>query len=161
MKLIKLLPILTLFLTSLTATAQLQFSTTDVRQVRQLADSITAYAKRVYDFKSEGVSKRDRNYYTVNYTNAADPDEPFGVAFRIKMVGSNQALEIEGTPQYTFALVYGRFLDLFPFWKRFIDPNASAGPITQQREAKAAIQGLDYVFRESGGLDWEIRRVHK
>lgn len=40
------------------------------------------------------------------------------------MIGANPSMEIEGTPSYKLYSVYGKYLDIFPIWKKYIDPTA-------------------------------------
>lgn len=152
--------LLTLFIAlfiSLTANAQLQFKTKDLKEVRQLADSIALTGKTPYQFSKEGVSKRDKNYYVVLYANPNDDYDRLGVAFWINYEGRNIDLEIKGTPVYILDFVKGNFLDLFPFWKRHINPNADAVVITKEtRKDKAKTQSILYILQDAGS--WEIRR---
>ncbi len=154
----QLLTLLVILFIGITTNAQLHFKTKDLKEVRQLADSIALTAKTPYIFSEEGISKRDKNYYGVVYTNPKDKDDRLGVAFWISHIGRNLDLEIKGTPVYTFDFVYGNFLDLFPFWKRHINTNADAVKITKdKRKDKAKTQGLLYILQSNGGI-WEIRR---
>lgn len=137
--------------------AQLKFKTKDLKEVRQLADSIALTGKTPYKYTKEGVSRGDSNYYVVLYTNENDDFDRLGVAFWIDHIGRNIDLEIEGTPVYTLDLVKGNFLDLLPFWKRHINQSADAVKITKEtRKDKAKTQEILYILQDAGG--WEIRR---
>lgn len=149
--------LLTIFFSTITANAQLHFKTKDLKEVRQLADSIALNAKTPYTFMKEGISKGDSNYYVVLYQNMDDEYDRFGVAFLIEHEGRNIDLEIEGTPIYTFDLVKGNFLDLYPFWRQHINQQADAVKITKEtRTDKAKVQDIIYILQDAGG--WEIRR---
>lgn len=151
----QLLTLLVILFIAVTTNAQLHFKTKDLKEVRQLADSIALTAKTPYIFSNEGVSKRDKNYYVVVYTNPKDDYDRLGVAFWINHIGRNLELEIKGTPVYTFDFVRGNFLDLFPFWKRHINKNADAVKITKgKRKDKAKVQNILYILQDG----WEIRR---
>ncbi len=137
--------------------AQLHFQTKDVKEVRQLADSIALNAKTPYIFSKEGVSKRNSNYYVIIYNNSNDDYDRLGIAFHIEYIDRNLDLDIEGTLVYTFDFVQGNFLDLFPFWQRHINPNADAVKITKgTQKDQAKTQGLLYILQATGGT-WEIR----
>jgi hypothetical protein len=45
--------------------------------------------------------------------------------FKINYVGRNVDLEQQGVKQYAFNIVEGKFLDLFPFFQKNIDPTAT------------------------------------
>ncbi len=153
----KLLFIAAFVIIAQSVSAQLHFQTKNVKKVRQLADSIALNAKTPYVFSKEGASKRNSNYYVVIYNNPKDDYDRLGVAFHIKYIGRNIDLGTKGTPVYTFDFVQGNFLDLFPFWKRHINPNADAVKITKgTQKDKAKTQGLLYILQSTGGT-WEIR----
>lgn len=153
----QLLTLLVILFIGVTTNAQLHFKTKDLKEVRQLADSIALTAKTVYKYEKEGISKRDSNYYVILYTNKDDDFDRLGVAFWIDYIGRNIDLEIKGTPVYTLDLVQGKFLDLFPFWKRHINPKADAVKITKDtRKDKAKTEDILYILQDAG--TWEIRR---
>jgi hypothetical protein len=52
------------------------------------------------------------------------------VYFRTKNEGENKDLEIAGVKKYSFFGVNGKFLDLFPFWKKNIEPMATTDKVT-------------------------------
>lgn len=139
--------------------AQVKFISSDLSDVRQLADSIVLSAKRDFVFKKEGKALNSHNHYVVLYTEQGNDENQMLVAFRIKMVGWNEALEIEGTPEYRFERVSGKFLDLFPFWKSHINPEADAEIITTSNRKKdeVLVDGFRFVLKETG-TNWEIRR---
>lgn len=140
-----------------TTNAQLQFTTKDLKEVRQLADSIALTGKTNYEYVKQGIPRGDSNYYVVLYKNKNDEYDRMGVAFWITYIDRNIDLEIEGTPVYTFDLVRGSFLDLFPFWQRHINTNANAISITKETSKdKAKVQDILYILQDAGG--WEIRR---
>ncbi len=151
----QLLILLTTLFIGIIANAQLHFKTKDLKEVRQLADSIALTAKTPYVFSKEGISKQNSNYYVVVYTNPKDDYDRLGVAFWISHIDRNLDLEIKGTPVYTFDFVRGNFLDLFPFWKRHINKQADAVKITKgKRKDKAKVQNILYILQDG----WEIRR---
>ncbi|MEI8086945.1 MAG: hypothetical protein WCG93_12095 [Paludibacter sp.] len=141
----------------LTASAQLSLVTNNLSDVRRTSDSIALNAKRVFKYEKEAISKNDMNYYLLKYSNTSDAEYPMVVAFRIKMIGSNPDLEITGTPEYSFYKVSGKFLDLFPFWVKFMNPQAIAASVSQKKEDKATINGQTYYIKEDGSV-WQIIR---
>lgn len=128
MKLKHLLAVL-LFTVTTVLQAQIKFESYNLNEARQLADSIALNAKYPFVFVEEGIAKANHNQY-FRYVNKENEEERLTVFFNIRMEGRNVDLEIEGTPKYEFNAVYGRFVNLFPFWKKFIDPTADAEKIT-------------------------------
>ena len=148
--------LLSLFLVlTFTCSAQtVKFITDNLNDVRQTADSIALNAKRTYRFSSEGKIK-DSYIYRIRYVNVSDTTDILPVFFHISMKGSNAALEISGTPEYFFHTTFGKFLDLFPFWKKFIQPESDKVAASKQMN-EATINGKRFYLRESPGHDWEI-----
>ncbi len=123
------------------AQAPVKFIFENTNELRQLSDSIAYNAKRKYTYSKQGVSSMDDRYYCVRYVNSVDTTEALAVFFLINEVGSNDALEIKGTTQYVFYGVANSFLDLFPFWKKFIDPSADELMADMFYQYKAIVNG--------------------
>lgn len=133
--------ILLALLFSFTAEAQLHFKTKDLKEVRQLADSIALTGKTPYKYTKEGVSRGDSNYYVVLYTNENDDFDRLGVAFW------------RSEKTYIFDFVAAKQTDLQAFWvKHFKEKKIKANQIQT-----GTIQNLYYLFQPNGGT-WEIRR---
>lgn len=119
-----------LLLSTIMANAQIKFISNDLEDARQLADSIALNAKFPFKFVEEGIRKANNNHY-FKYQNTENESESMTVYFIVKMEGENKDLEIKGKPKYIFNTVYGRFLNLFPFWKQFINPESDPVEITE------------------------------
>jgi len=97
------------------------------KDMRVLADSIVFYAKRKYKFSKEFMqidpltNKVDSNTFQIKYVNEKDTTDFFNVLYLKVIRGENRAMEIKGKPFYLFYCAQGNFLDLFPFWNKFID----------------------------------------
>ncbi len=142
----------------------------DEEKVREISDYLANNAKRNYDFKSADYSRASKNYYIVSYTESGIPEkeltdkEKINMQFHVYYEGENTALEVKGTPIFTFKHVKGRYLDIFPFWKKYIDPNADAETIATSRfkesKTKIIIDGYErtFVLKEiPNGELWEIK----
>lgn len=98
--------------------------------------------------------KKDINYAYTGYC-----EECLKVHFKTTMVGSNPDLEIEGVKKYMFNMYEGKFLDLFPFWQKYIDPKAVAEQIAEKGYASMRNGENKVVFnfrRNNSGL-WYIQ----
>lgn len=140
-----------------TINAQVKFISSDLSDVRQLADSIALNAKQDFVFQKEGKALNSANHYIVLYTEKGNDENQMVVAFWIKMVGRNEALEIGGTPEYRFERVSGKFLDLFSFWKCHINPDAELITTSNREKDEVEIEGSRFVLKNTG-TQWEIRR---
>lgn len=131
----------------------LKFISDNAKDMRIIADSIALNAKRTYKFNSE--TAIDKSYITrIRYINVADSTDKLTVFYRKRMKGYNKALEIEGTPEYIFSRAFGKYLDLFPFWKRQINPNADEVTVSTEND-DAVINGNRFYFRPQYEF-WEI-----
>jgi len=150
------------FILSITVSAQtsLKFKTNSISDVRQLADSIALNAKRIYTFDKDGVSKDDANYYIVRYKNTSDDEDKLTVLFRIEQIGENDALEIKGTPEYHFYGAAGKFLDLFPFWHKFINPKSIAETVANDKSDNIMLNDIRFSIRDYNGY-WKIDARYK
>ena len=107
----------------------LKFFSDDRKDMRALADSIALNAKRIYKFSREYMvvdssNKVAINVYRIKYLKVDDSTDSLMFIYVKKIRGENPALEIKGTPYFEFNNVQGKYLDLFPFWKKFIDVNS-------------------------------------
>ncbi|MDP4240702.1 MAG: hypothetical protein Q8904_14660 [Bacteroidota bacterium] len=139
------------------AQGPLKFMTFNLTDVREFSDSIARNAREGFQFAREGVSEDNRMYYEVVYTNHEDEESPLVVLFRIDYVGGNGDRINPGTPQYLFNKATGRFIDLFPFWLRFMKPEAVKAVILDKKKDEAIVRGATYDFTE-GPAGWSIEK---
>jgi len=135
--------------------AQLPLTTNSLINVRNISDSLAFNAKQAFKFDKQSIGKNDKNFYLLKYTNLTNAESPMVVVFRIKMIGSNPNLQTPGTPEYSFYKVTGTFLDLFPFWVKFMNPGAIALNVSQKKEDKAIVNNETYYIKEDGS-NWII-----
>lgn len=148
---------LLLFLFAFTCTLQAQLpklKTADMSEMRLIADTITSTAKRTYKYNGEkyDADKRMHAYY---YVNQEDSTMKISVYFRTVIIGSNAALEIKGTTEYRFYTAIGKYLDLFPFWIKYIDANADITACSKTNSYKK-IDNKMFYLREYENTLWMI-----
>jgi hypothetical protein len=149
------LTLLFLFGLSLMVNAQIKFVSSDKNDMRVLADSIAANAKRLYVFDSERVNESDKYFYSLKYLTEDNADA-LTIGIKIIMVGKNTDLEIEGTPEYYLSVVYGNFLDLFPFWSRFIDDSKDAETVSKSGRVRVKKYERSFIFERNSDGKWGI-----
>ena len=120
--------------------------TFNLPDVRQFADSVALNAKEAVRFESEGVWEDNRLFYRVKYTNLDDADFPIEVFFRIDLIGGTDDLNNPGTPQYLFNKITGKFIDLFPFWSKFMNTSAIATELLEKKKDETIVRGATYDF---------------
>lgn len=161
------------------------FITTDIKTAGILADSITSSSKRRFKFVGYKITDKPESKLTFSYISDEKVDnnknedlirmytklklmdpvqkvEYIGmrVVFDIYMKGSNEDLEIKGTPQYTFHNVEGKFLDLFPFWQKFIKADAKATDLSNVGRDDLQLNDTDvnklnFSFQKRGYI-WDL-----
>jgi hypothetical protein len=145
--------ILSIFLlASVFASSQVKFISTNKDDMRALSDSLVSNAKRHYIFKSEKSSEYAFKY---EYVNTVDDLDRLYVLFRIIKKGENKDLEIKGVPEYRFESVSGRFLDLFPFWSKFINPGENMEALQAKGVTYIKRDNMTYLISKSGE-NWSI-----
>jgi hypothetical protein len=131
--------------------------TFNLPDVRQFSDSVALNAKEACKFESEGVWEDNRLFYRVKYANQDDADFPIEVFFRIDYVGGTDDLVNPGTPQYLFNKITGKFIDLFPFWSKFMNTSAIDTEILRKKKDEAIVRGATYDFNEEKTY-WTIEK---
>ncbi|MDN3672633.1 hypothetical protein QWY99_06140 [Flavobacterium branchiarum] len=118
----------------------------DFNFARTLSDDIISTAKTKYIFLTskqsnylqlvtfvyvkEGITETEKKgieAYLAIYTGRYELqlDNCITVHFKVNHLGANPDLEIEGTKEYVFDFVKGKFLDLYPFYQKNIEPTAT------------------------------------
>jgi len=139
------------------AQPSLKYITFNTPDVRQFADSVAYNAQEEFRFVNEGVSPDNRTLYEVNYTNTADSLVAIVVLFRIDMVGGTDNQYNPGTPQYLFNKITGRFNDIFPFWHKFMHPEAIESVVLEKKKDEAIVRGATYDLTD-GPTGWSIEK---
>lgn len=123
----------------------------DLNFTKTLADEIVSGAKTkyvyfktkesnylhliTYVYIKDGLSDTDKKSieaYLSQYTGRYELklENALCVHFKVNEVGANPDLEIKGTKEYAFDSVKGKFLDLFPFYQKNIEPTATTEKTT-------------------------------
>ena len=126
--------------------AQLKFRTFNLADVREISDSIALNAKESFKFEAGGIPEGDRIYYVVNYCNVNDSTNTIKILFRIDYMGVNQTNQDQGTAQYLFYKVSGSFINLFPFWSKFMKKNAVETEIFKAKKDETNVGGATFDF---------------
>lgn len=104
-------------------------------EAKQFADSLALSANHSFEFFKLKVNDRSIKFYYCpseisdkeieKKINNLEPLETITVLFEIYQKGENKDLEIEGKKTYRFVSAEGKFLNLFPFWKKHFVPQAN------------------------------------
>lgn len=98
------------------------FNCSTEKESQTIADSLLKESKRQYKFV---ISYKFQDKYILDYEHKTEKT-PLKIkfVFRVSKVGANPDLEIEGKTVYTLRSIYGKYLELFPIWKKYINPEA-------------------------------------
>ncbi len=138
---------------------------------RELAEKIFEGYKILPERKID--KKRFRVYYTLMPKNASDKDiadymEGFScnhcvsVTFDIRSKGANPDLNIEGVKYFIFKEAKGKFLDIFPFWQKEIQPDATPDKTYETRPVyiyKNKEQDVWLNFSRTDSGTWILRNM--
>ena len=142
-----------LLLGSLPIFSQVKLISSSKDDMKTLSDSLTANAKSNYQFYKE--NNQGKYKFSLYYKNSADEFDPLTVYFGVKYTGENQDLQITGTPEYYLSNVRGKFLDLYPFWNKYIDKQHTQEEILKKAAVFVIIDNKRYVFSKSNDI-WTI-----
>jgi hypothetical protein len=129
-----------------------QVDNCDLNTATQFADSIANSFRVKYERLDARESRRGDVYSIVylpassmpktkeaikeaiekSYSREFDCDSCLSVHFSIINEGENKSLEIKGTKKYHFTFTRGKFLDLFSFWTKYVNPNAIASEVSSK-----------------------------
>jgi hypothetical protein len=122
----------------------------DIVFTREFADSIARNFREKYNFLEARESRKGDVYSivylpvsvseetkkhikkSIDYAYSGQCEECLKVHFKIFYEGANNDLEIVGTKKYMFDKFEGKFLDILPFWQKYIDPKAVAEEISSK-----------------------------
>lgn len=153
----------------------------DLNFARTLSDEIVTNAKTKYVYLEskesnylhlvtfvyikEGLTEKEKKSveaYLYQYTGRYELqlENCLCVHFKTNEVGANPDLEIKGTKEYSFDGVKGKYLDLFAFYQKNIEPTATTEKTTTTGtySVRKDVDGYWYNFIRSNndGL-WSLR----
>lgn len=103
-----------------------------------LDSAISKYSSsHTFIYIKEGLSESEKKSveaYVYRYKTTGkypfENENCLTVVFKIKNIDANPDLEIAGVKEYSFDVVKGKFLDLFPFYQKNIEPTATTEKTT-------------------------------
>ncbi|MGC4130172.1 MAG: hypothetical protein QM564_11590 [Bergeyella sp.] len=71
--------------------------------------------------------------------------------------GENINLEVKGTPSYSIESIYGKFLTVFPIWKKYVDENADAEQLSSKKKTEKDVGNFKWSLHDYGENTWVIK----
>ncbi len=141
-----------LLLIAVSVNAQKGFTYSNTKDARMFSDSIMVNSKHNYTFNSDD----ERKYgYEITYKDTESENTYLNVMFGISYIGANKDLGISGTPEYYLKYIKGNFLDLYPFWNKYIDSKESEETILNKKSTYIIENGIKYLFDKNSD-NWTI-----
>lgn len=150
--------IICLFTVSLSVSAQLEkkFITTDRTDVTNVVNLILSNTKNQY--KLEGVDTLTCGPCLLYHYS--DGLHTLVISFIKLKSGGNSDLEIPDTLHYTFAAIQGFYQDVFPFWKKYYQPDAEMVDVAKTGNGKVIMhedsKGTWVSTFNKGGEIWQL-----
>lgn len=140
------------------------FTCDSEKECVRVADSLLRDSKRKYKLVKTSYEQSAYKYYNLDFQEVGNISSPLKltVIFKQRMRGANPSLEIIGTPCYELITIKGKYLDIFPIWKKYIDPNADIDKVsTSSRQSKNINESTIYEFVPQHGYNgfWTIHSV--
>lgn len=110
------------------------FENLDSLQFKDRIDEVVKLTGRNYKLDVSGIYKG--NHY-FNFSNSDNKQDIFIVTGYRAFVGANPALEIKGKETWGLSSIGGSFLAVYPFWLKFIDPQADRDKIIKNENASS------------------------
>ncbi|WP_407479940.1 hypothetical protein [Elizabethkingia anophelis] len=126
---------------------------------RELSEKIFEGFKIIPATKDDIFDQKRSNVIEYTLENTNSPQKKVYVTFEWFTKGGNSDLNIKGEKYYVFKEATGAFLDMFPFWKKEVQPNANTDKTYETHPTYSYINSKQKVwfnfFRTSSG--WIMR----
>jgi len=129
------------------------FENLDSIQFKDRIDEVVKLTGRNYKLTDSGEYKK-RRYF--QFTNSDNKEDTFTVTGYKAFVGGNAALEIKGKESWGLRSIAGAFLAVYPFWLKFIDPEADRDKIIKEENASTPKDRLTRMFKDNNSENFWI-----
>lgn len=124
---------------------QLNFVSPNKKDIYVIVDSLMAHTRYKYIFESE---KNDDYDCVIGYVMKSEIKDRITIWYKVRLKNENKTLEIEGTPEYNLYQIIGRFVDIYPFWCKFINPDENMEDLTAKKVKYIKKEGRTYLIRK-------------
>ena len=132
--------------------AQVKFISSNKEDMKILADSLVSLAKMDYVYFKTNESEYG---VKIEYRNTEDESNRMYFEYNIRYVNANENLEMKGTPEYHFKRVSGKFLDIFPFWYKYIDSEYNQEDMSKKKQHYIIKDDKRYLIQNKNNI-WSI-----
>lgn len=165
----KFIVILLACLSSLCAQAQDRgiFTCSSTEGCVTAIDSLLCDASRKYTLCKSFVYRDNKYVFDYKGVKPGSSDSTkLRIVFIKRAKGANPALEIEGVPVYELQTIDGKYIDIFPVWKKYVDPSADIEAVAVRKYCDRKKfdnpdgSGEEYKFKEDtqDKSNWQLLR---
>lgn len=129
------------------------FENLDSLQFTDRIAEVVVLTGRNYKLYDSGEYKK-RKYF--QFSNADNKEDTFTVTGYKAFEGANPALEIKGKETWGLRSISGAFLAVYPFWLKFIDPQANRDKIIKDGRASIVKEGLTRIYKDGNSENYWI-----
>lgn len=109
--------------------SQTNFKNLDSLQFRKAIDQIILDTGKNY---KQVTDRQDYDENNLKFVNVDDENDILILEYGSGMDGENKDLEIKGTKKWSISTIYGKYLRIFPIWKKYADPSADAEKLSKK-----------------------------
>ncbi|MDV3675116.1 hypothetical protein CMU30_02220 [Elizabethkingia anophelis] len=109
-----------------------------------------------YSEKKSDLSKYESNK-TAIFTNPENDNEQLLIVYQTSMSGANINLEIKGTKQWNIRSISGKYLMIFPIWKKYMDRDADLEKTANTKQVKKLVGNYEWSLSDYGSNIWVIK----
>lgn len=129
------------------------FNNLDSIQFTDRIAEVVVLTGRNYKLTDFGEFKK-RKYF--QFSNSDNKNDTFYVTGYKAFVGGNAALEIKGKETWGLRSIAGPFLAVYPFWLKFIDPQADRDKIIKDGNASTPKDRFTRMFKDRNSENYWI-----
>ncbi|AZA90935.1 Uncharacterised protein [Chryseobacterium nakagawai] len=103
------------------AFSQTNFRKLDSLEFKKTVEQLITDTGRNYQLVTD---RSDDDVNNLKYENTQDKSDVLLIKYGSYMDGENKDLEKRGVKKWAISAVYGKYLAVFPIWKKYADPKA-------------------------------------
>ncbi|AKK73791.1 hypothetical protein OK18_15310 [Chryseobacterium gallinarum] len=111
------------------AFSQTDFKTLDSLQFKQTVDQLVKDTGRNYQLV---INRQDDDKDNIKFVNVDDKSDILLIKYGTYMDGENKDFEVKGIKKWAISTIYGKYLALFPIYKKYVDPAANIEAVNKK-----------------------------
>ena len=100
------------------------YITKDSLVMKQIADSILILSKHKYKYQKNTQNENGTFELTYLQDTSSNEKSTFTIYYIKTIIGANPDLETKGESFFKLITIRAKFLDIFPYWQKYINPSS-------------------------------------